>query len=675
MDYKKIGLLAVFFILFSSFAFAENITGFECLSNVLTETFTFSGLYSANNWTYSTTSTYFNSSPLNYSAYYNNSFGLKATDRGLASTTSNYIRKTLTSQGIKTGNLLLIFNFSMLTLDSAPNSDINVILSKAGSPFIGIYLCDGYETGHTYCNLTLSGTDTETCTLSLNYTPPFNSTAILELDLNNDLYSFYLYNESNQSGVDYGCIDKALPADFNITRLQIGQTWYQDDAAVHYLDDLKVCYGSTLTGGLPSSCYDSDDDDIFNFGYVTLNSITTDDYCEDDTILVEGECIDGAYYPYYVDCSDYNGSSCYGGKCQKTEPMACSYPALFCDDFNYIYDVSLRGWTAQNSIGNSISLAPDGNVLNMSTDAEQVILHRLDSFDILYYASGYWYSIIDLKYTPVMSAQFEFNPMMQPNSSCMYYKGTAVTGAEVFDFAFCLNNSDVYLKNYTGDENVQGDNWQLICDNCINNKTMNSFKVSAYFKNRAYYTEFNSSNLNDSLKVYFNDVYLGQYNMTLGQELETDSLKIFELTKTDNASIALEDYYVYLGDDKDYDTTQDYFASTILVIYEPETNATIGTGQSSDFATSIASLWYTFGLRSTASRVLFGLLMLFLILIGYVLICMAWRYQPSPVIAMIIEFFSVLIFVYTGLIPVWILFLIVIIAIIVAILMVMLRRS
>ena len=136
---------------------------------------------------------------------------------------------------------------------------------------------------------------------------------------------------------------------------------------------------------------------------------------------------------------------------------------------------------------------------------------------------------------------------------------------------------------------------------------------------------------------------------------EKDSLKKAVLEKGFFFNGYIDNFYIFTGDDIYYDTTMDYFGNVSMEFYEEGINAT-GTAyvQPKDFAKEVDKIWSTFGLRSTASKILFGLILLCIIGIGLVGMFIATHNPVNfPTVTFIVIIFMVL-FVYLKLLPVWI---------------------
>jgi Fe-S cluster biosynthesis and repair protein YggX len=515
------------------------------------------------------------------------------------------------------------------------------------------------------------------------------------LNFNLNTYSIYINN------TDIGCTDKNLSiSQVNASSIYFQQTVDALESYTTYIDDITLCEGIILTSNLtaPNVCTDTDGYNPLIKGQVIYNNNSYIDECIDDYIVDEYICTDNIVDANIINCADYGVDYyCNDGKCIVSTPLTCTYPSLFCDNFDYFNDVTERGWIATDSTGNSISLFPNGNELNITDTGKISLTHRLDSFNLQYFKNGYWYAMLDTEYTPVMSGEFEFTPIRyQPsdNYSCIYYQGISNKNAEIFELALCPTNitkdninytNAVFYKNYTsGDvvfENVSASNWDWLCDDCLLINETNTLRVTSLFKQRSAFAEyFTTSTSSDKTIVILNGVMqLPTLGVIGGQSVDTDSLKKFSIIKDINAMVSIDDYYVFTGSNKNYDDTQDYFSNVSLVVFEPETNVTTGTGiisgEKLDWASVITGFWSKIGLRSVASRALFSVFLMFMLAILYVILSMSTMHSPNPIILVVLEIFAIIVLTYLGLIAVWIVIVMIILLIIISILTIMMKAG
>jgi hypothetical protein len=705
MKIRKIELLMFVFLIALPLSFAfSNITGISCSNVILKDSFDYTNAFSSHGWQLTDGSCDSESVYMNSPMYAGNPFATGAfgynhtTPCSFAYTRS--IRRGLPSV-YSSGEYIFIINLSIINdtiqLVSTFWFSFGNTTSNSSASMFDIRIDHAFSKLNTTITNNFNGG--ENCVLN-NPLGNFTGSFILDFNFDTKKYSAYF----NNTGYDE-CVNKNLGVTSAIGNIRLNTQTDSLETLKAYADDVTFCQGTVLSSSVVNSgnCTDTDGYDPYHAGTVIFGNYTFNDYCESGNNQHEFVCSGNVVEEIPNLCSlageNYFCNSA-TGSCEQTTPQTCTYPALFCDNFNYGADVSTKGWIPTDAIGNSISLAPNGLELNFTDNAViQNLQHRLQNFNILYIPSGQsgnilnstctagtcQYFLFDMQYTPLMSAQFDFIPY----SGCFYYKGVALVGAEIFDVAFCADNisnngnyynNAVFFKNTTGSNNASDSNWSPICSDCIVRDSLNNFKIVSKFKNRDYYKEFNSSNGNDSVTIYLNSQLVVNYGlMEQGQSNPTDSLKIFTFNKDMIAVFALDNYYIYTGDNLNYDTTHDYFASTELVIFEQPSNTTSGTGITSgdnaDFASQISKIWDTLGLHSFASRAIFGLILLFLLAVFYLLACFAFSFTPSPIILLILEVLAIILEVVVQLIAFWIIIIFVILSVIVILITVATKRG
>jgi hypothetical protein len=242
----------------------------------------------------------------------------------------------------------------------------------------------------------------------------------------------------------------------------------------------------------------------------------------------------------------------------------------------------------------------------------------------------------------MMTAQFDLNL----SSGCIKTDAFAVDGGKIFKYRLCANGT-VY-------ESIDDINDSPICEACITQNITNTIKITSKFKNRAVFKEFNSSFTSDLIDFYINSVGFINRKMMNISGYDTSSFKRFTLIKENNTQGFIDDVYVYTGSDPNYDTTQDLFSTVSLIVYETETNTTLGTGASSDLSTQVSSLWYTMGLRSTTSRVMFGLFLMVVITVAIIAAFIRFGMPVSAPALIILNIMFMIFLTYIGLLPIWI---------------------
>lgn len=454
------------------------------------------------------------------------------------------------------------------------------------------------------------------------------------------------------------------------------------------------------------SCLDVDGENYFSEGYVMYgagnNTEIYTDYCEKDIdeenptspILWEYLCNDEQQLDVIEkDCSVYGDNyECQSGRCIETSAPDedCPYPILFCDKFNYMSDISINGWRVYNFANNLNQLSPINDRLEFYDFDFTGISYSLNPFNLQFFKNGYWYYILETPYSPVMTVQFDvflnytnytFNYDDYLSNPCLSLKAKTVNNYYLYWFLLCdpqpsLNGTfrivnGTLLNTVTSYTNHDGSDLKYYFGRfkLPPNEKFN-FKISHYFKNRDVYDEFDSNIPFDYYRIWIDEkpfyvnYYTSEGNITSDIILyalddfsnsDKDSIKTISVESSNTFIGYIDNFYIITGDDKYYDTTMDYFGNVSMEFYEEGVNAT-GTAytQPKDFAKEIDKIWSTFGLRSTASKTLFGLLLL--CMIGIALIAMfISTHNPVnfPAIAFILIIFMVL-FVYLKLLPMWI---------------------
>jgi hypothetical protein len=322
---------------------------------------------------------------------------------------------------------------------------------------------------------------------------------------------------------------------------------------------------------------------------------------------------------------------------------ACEYPAIFCDLFNYQSSLmDAHNWTVFNGDGSTDSgLAPTSNELVLISDTYKSPYHSYSKFPVNYHvAKG---ELISLSlYAPVYSTEFRLNPFAN-STDCFSYYGTDLLGRGVADLQFCGNGSAYYSD---------GDGYVNLCDGCIAPDSNNRIKINYFFAQRDEFG-FNSTVQNDLVSVYVNQTKIGDINSFINPS--ATNIKNLYFVKPSGALGIIDDYYFMLGTDKEEDT--------LPIYYDDITSLDNITRPQGDFYEETQTLWEQFGLRSLSSRILFGLAVLMIwtaMLIGGMIGTMKQVNVPT---LMILDLLMIIIMVFVRLLPIWILFILLIIGI------------
>lgn len=321
----------------------------------------------------------------------------------------------------------------------------------------------------------------------------------------------------------------------------------------------------------------------------------------------------------------------------------CSFPTIFCDDFNYaesLYSVNewlvyLSGFVVDSTF------APIDEKLNLEQDYYVAPYHEIEPFPVDYpIAEGVSWTISG--YSPVFSSQFELNiTSCSSNQEVFRYIANDRYQNRIFDTRGICEPTGNNISLYYRDIN---DNNVLLLSNATEVNSGNKLYINAYFEQNDE-MHFNST-VNQSFVRYT----LGGKTNT-SDFLDSDSVnwQNSQLFSDSDDNFIIDDYLIYVGTDP--------YTDTSFNNYEPfydgteDTTTTIGSG-SGDLATNIGNIWEEFGIVSTVSKIIVALLLMLITAI----VIFAWAssshaHVPLGVYAFV-EFILMLLLVFIGLLPV-----------------------
>ncbi len=327
----------------------------------------------------------------------------------------------------------------------------------------------------------------------------------------------------------------------------------------------------------------------------------------------------------------------------------CEFPSIFCDNFNYLIPLTDKSapydWSVFNQDGSEdTSVVPIDNVLVLNTSEYKRPYHDIDPFELNYdIADGV--TVNSGVYSAQFSSEFELNLSV---GNITY---------NTYDRRF---NSPVYSirGRVTGDSTTwyykdSSNIYQVICSNCSSSNQTHDIKIIANFAQRIK-MPFNSTFATDEVLFYLDGV---EYDLDIPFiEAATQNQNKHEFIKDANSVFTLDEYYVYVGSDR-FTNTLDNVQSSIF----EKINISYGDGEG-DLATQIDDLWDSIGLRSTASRIIAGLIFLLFANVAILSMVLAAKVQLTGIgiPLAILNIIFVLIMSYVKLLPFWILVVVII---------------
>lgn len=323
---------------------------------------------------------------------------------------------------------------------------------------------------------------------------------------------------------------------------------------------------------------------------------------------------------------------------------SCTAPSLFCDDFSdpdplcedwYVYD---EDWDID------CNLTAVNGTLCLLGDEVKRISHQIEPFPVEYRISENEI-ITESIYAPVFSSEFKINVLGGNSTDAIIYEAQDSGGRLVTRIKSGLEsegNLSWYYYNFT----VGGyGEYKVICRNCTINGTPSFIdtKIIFYFANSPFYP-FNSTISHNYIELYVNGRRKGG-EIPFFDNTSQNIGKI-EIYKPDVGSFCIDNYITMIGTDPYVDTTSNYYDD----FYDDEEVISTTDG---DLASNIESLWWQFGVRSTASRIIVALILMLTCSLGIVGIMLSKGAQPSIPILLFINFILMIFFTYIRLLPVW----------------------
>lgn len=321
---------------------------------------------------------------------------------------------------------------------------------------------------------------------------------------------------------------------------------------------------------------------------------------------------------------------------------------LFWDDFNYANSLySQKGWFVyEHGMSINTVLSPINNKLTLIDSAYYAPSHQTGSYPYTF-KIGHSQYITSTIFSPVFCSQFTVNVSSSLNDSigsCMQYTAYNSASAFAYDVALCSNGSMYYI-----DDSL---NQYGLCDGCYAKNTISNMKICTFFSQKKGFP-FNSSITQDKVTVTLDN---SEYKFLPAYWSDRiTNLGGYNFLKTEDARFTIDDYYVYVGTDKDINNINQYYTALYGEDNITVTNIDITKGDAlpSDFAETIKAFYWGIGLRSIASRFIAGL---FLTLVAVILIVVLSAMSGTQIPAfayMIVAMLVSAICMYIELYPSW----------------------
>lgn len=355
-----------------------------------------------------------------------------------------------------------------------------------------------------------------------------------------------------------------------------------------------------------------------------------------------------------------------------TSATGCQFPILFCDTFNYassLYDTG--GWDVYKSDDSlDTTFTPTDNVM---------IFNDSSPYRIVQPDQGVFPVNLELPQTGVGSA---------------FLKTSSYAPKFTNEWEFYINgsyDSNEYVNFFTTD-NAFHKCWDLKVENAgleesylfyYNFSTSSYINLTTINPNETYklkvVSHFATPNQTGSGIYYFNTSYDYSFvYLYVNSSRKTDiyemqipfncqTIRKFEaVTKQDNIRYGMDNYYFYVGTDKDVST---YYED--LIPLEPQDfDEDWGEqeGQPQDVDLTIRSIWGDMGLHSARSKAIAGMFFLIMFSIVFVVtLSLKTNLSVGGIVGSlaIIDLFWIILMVYIGLLSTWLIVLIVLIMLVI----------
>lgn len=344
--------------------------------------------------------------------------------------------------------------------------------------------------------------------------------------------------------------------------------------------------------------------------------------------------------------------------------QSCDFPTLFCDNFDYnipLMSNTENRWLIQLGAGQmNNTFAPIDNKLALTNLQNIFPFHATEPFDVSYRPdSGSRFTKHFL--SPVFSSEFTLNFANVSDNQFFYsafelqFKTAYSIKAEISTDG--VGNSSGNMNWFYLNESQPSTNWKTLCFNCTNAEDDIFIKINSFFQQREDFP-FNSSVDDDEIRIFANNILLGTIEDYLDPRVI--GLKQYEFGKLSNSNYTIDDYFVMVGTDTQTSTFEQYFTDkfindTVLIDDVPD-------GEIGDMAVAINTIWDDMGLQSVASKLTAGLFLMFFLAMLMVGMAFKTNHPISARVIIVVELFFMILLVFVKLLPIWLPFVIVIIA-------------
>lgn len=346
--------------------------------------------------------------------------------------------------------------------------------------------------------------------------------------------------------------------------------------------------------------------------------------------------------PEIMFCYDYNVSG-----------AGCTYPKVWCDNFNY--DTSLyyqNNWNVLNT-DNSLntSYTPKNNKFELSnvngTSIRSLGYFGIEAFPVNYQTDEGITVTSSIK-APVFSIEYEMG--LSSESNDVEFNTYDLNSQNCIQLIYTPNQDNITISfiNTANEEQQLG----------IVSRNITKHKIIAYFgyANKTY--DFNSSVKYNQFDFYYNGSKLNSNRLNFSNKC-INLHQAFFIKDTLTPTLRIDDYYHYVGIDKNIDTINNFFSQ----FYKYENETSITTIESGDISKTIDDFWSKMGLKTQRSRTLFGLLILVLFTIAIIGGLASMRINISVGVILLLDFLLSILLTFLKLFPVWIIISITIIGI------------
>lgn len=598
---KKLNFLFLFFIISAISVYSAEFTGFTCSTVLINETFDFNDTYAENGWTaaYTGAGCTYEPTPINDSV------------NGTADSSFFGVNETYSCS---TENLYIQKNFA-----ETDDSNTNVLYYEFA------YWIDVSDS--EYNNLQFSlwdgpnyNDDVLTHTV-YKYTSPY--TRLLR-----GYDNYYIDYTADSSGIRRGLVYGFLTMDNG--SLVLRDTGYTAD-------------NNIVTNGFTTF-----DDTFGGFERVRLQ------------YTVSGAKTFRAGFDNLLICR---------ANTEETTATGCFFPTLFCDTFDYATELDdTNDWIVRDSDGSYNSAGtPSNNTLVFNDTTPASVTHILQeafpvNYTIMYETTGGGIEIgtqriYESRYAPSFTNEFDI-VVNNTGEGVVNYEMTAgdFELEDCFDMKLTGNGTIINVSFYNYDTSTY-DNVANIDAN-----TYYNFKIISKFssQNKTELYSFNTSYTHSFITLYIDGVKKTT-DYTNRIPIACDSIIRAKLERVDAATgVIIDDYYYYVGFDKTYSTIDE----EKITIAELPPSTTYDTPEGDeDLADTIGGFWEDFGIFSKASRYMVGVFIMFIFTVAIIGAFLSSGHSPNAGAVVVADFFLMIILIYIGMLPIWIIFIMILLAV------------